>query len=128
MAAILKPEDDTLVNIVLKDNNLSTIKYSPEFVTYKNPNNPSNRIHVTVPYFALSCHYFHIEMKGKKRLFQLLQKPYIDTRYRNDKSIKLEKLDVLIEKIKSCKPSFLRGANNSNKIFNVIMSRLLVII
>lgn len=41
---ILKEEDDDIENIVLKDNNLNVIKYSPEFITNKNPNTPTNRI------------------------------------------------------------------------------------
>lgn len=41
---VLKAEDDTLENFVLKDNNLSAIKYSPEFLTNKDPNTPTNRI------------------------------------------------------------------------------------
>ncbi len=40
----LKPEDDDVENIVLKDTNLSAIKYSPEFITNKAPNTPTNRI------------------------------------------------------------------------------------
>jgi len=44
LKTLLRPEDDTLENVILKDNNLSTIKYSPEFITNKEPNNPTNRI------------------------------------------------------------------------------------
>ncbi|HNB53493.1 MAG TPA: type I restriction endonuclease, partial [Anaerolineales bacterium] len=44
LATLLKPEDDGLENFVLKDNNLSSIKHSPEFITNKSPNNPTNRI------------------------------------------------------------------------------------
>lgn len=44
LAAILKLEDDELENFVLKDNNLSSIKYSPEFITNKSTNTPTNRI------------------------------------------------------------------------------------
>lgn len=44
LQALLSPEDDTLENVILKDTNLSTIKYSPEFITNKEPNNPTNRI------------------------------------------------------------------------------------
>ncbi len=44
LKTLLSPEDDALENVVLKDNNLSTIKYSPEFITNKEPNNPTNRI------------------------------------------------------------------------------------
>ncbi len=44
LSALLKPEDDALENFVLKDNNLSAIKHSPEFITNKEPNNPTNRV------------------------------------------------------------------------------------
>jgi type I restriction enzyme R subunit len=44
LATLLKPEDDELENIVLKDNNLSSIKHSPEFITNKEPHSPTNRI------------------------------------------------------------------------------------
>ncbi len=44
LGAMLKPEDDGLETFVLKDNNLASIKYSPEFLTNKDPNNPTNRI------------------------------------------------------------------------------------
>ena len=41
---MLKSEDDELENFVLKDNNLSSIKHSPEFLTNKEVNTPTNRI------------------------------------------------------------------------------------
>ena len=41
---LLAPEDDVIENFVLKDNNLSAIKYSPEFITNKAPDSPTNRI------------------------------------------------------------------------------------
>ena len=41
---LLKPEDETVENFVLKDNNLSSIKHSPEFLTNKNPDTPTNRM------------------------------------------------------------------------------------
>lgn len=44
LPTLLKPEDDQLENFVLKDNNLSAIKHSPEFITNKEPNTPTNRI------------------------------------------------------------------------------------
>lgn len=44
LTEILKPENDDLENFVLKDNNLTAIKYSPEFLTNKDPNTPTNRI------------------------------------------------------------------------------------
>jgi type I restriction enzyme R subunit len=44
LESILKAENDELENYVLKDNNLSAIKYSPEFITNKDTNTPTNRI------------------------------------------------------------------------------------
>jgi type I restriction enzyme R subunit len=44
LTSLLKPEDDEVENFVLKDNNLSTIKYSPEFITNKDTNTPTNRV------------------------------------------------------------------------------------
>lgn len=44
VSKILKNEDDELENFVLKDNNLSSIKHSPEFITNKEINNPTNRV------------------------------------------------------------------------------------
>ncbi|NDI99423.1 type I restriction endonuclease subunit R [Flavobacterium sp. LaA7.5] len=41
---LLLPENDALENEVLKDNNLVIIKHSPEFLTNKNPNTPTNRV------------------------------------------------------------------------------------
>ena len=41
---LLKPENEVVENIVLKDNNLVGIKNSEEFLTNKNPNSPTNRI------------------------------------------------------------------------------------
>ncbi|MGA1977131.1 MAG: HsdR family type I site-specific deoxyribonuclease [Bacteroidales bacterium] len=44
LTTIMKAEDDDVENFVLKDNNLSSIKYSPEFITNKAPDSPTNRI------------------------------------------------------------------------------------
>ncbi len=44
LVTLLKPEEEALENFVLKDNNLSSIKHSPEFMTNKAPHNPTNRI------------------------------------------------------------------------------------
>ena len=44
LLTLLHPEDDSVENGVLKDNNLTTIKHSPEFATNKHPNTPTNRI------------------------------------------------------------------------------------
>ncbi|MFY7912499.1 MAG: type I restriction endonuclease subunit R [Emticicia sp.] len=43
LSVLLKPEDDTIENFVLKDNNLITLKHSPEFITNKEVNTPTNR-------------------------------------------------------------------------------------
>ena len=42
--ALLRNEDNDTENFILKDNNLITIKHSPEFITNKNPTNPTNRL------------------------------------------------------------------------------------
>jgi type I restriction enzyme, R subunit len=44
LAELLAAEDDAIENTVLKDNNLSVIKHSPEFVSNKSPDTPTNRI------------------------------------------------------------------------------------
>ncbi len=44
LSTILKPENDAIENEVLKDNNLVIIKHSPEFLTNKNSNSPTNRV------------------------------------------------------------------------------------
>lgn len=44
LAQILDAENDQLENEVLRDNNLNVIKHSPEFLTNKSPNTPTNRI------------------------------------------------------------------------------------
>lgn len=44
LSKILKQEDDVVENFVLKDNNLSAIKHSPEFLTNKDLNTPTNKI------------------------------------------------------------------------------------
>lgn len=44
LTKLLKDEDDELENFVLKDNNLAIIKHSPEFLTNKESETPTNRI------------------------------------------------------------------------------------
>ncbi len=44
LSKLLNQENEVEENFVLKDNNLSSIKYSPEFITNKNPQTPTNRI------------------------------------------------------------------------------------
>jgi type I restriction enzyme, R subunit len=41
---LLKRNDDDLENKVLKNNNLVTIKHSPEFISNKKPDTPTNRV------------------------------------------------------------------------------------
>lgn len=42
--SLLLPENDTTENEILKDNNLVIIKHSPEFLTNKDSNTPTNRV------------------------------------------------------------------------------------
>lgn len=44
LGELLEPEDDRIEDQVLKDNNLVIIKHSPEFITNKNPDSPTNRV------------------------------------------------------------------------------------
>lgn len=44
LAELLVAEDDDIENAVLRDNNLNVIKHSPEFLSNKAPNAPTNRI------------------------------------------------------------------------------------
>jgi len=44
LSKILTDEDDDIENFVLKDNNLAVIKNSPEFITNKDVNTPTNRL------------------------------------------------------------------------------------
>ena len=44
LSRVLKPVDDDLENFVLRDNNLTSIKHSPEFITNKSVDSPTNRI------------------------------------------------------------------------------------
>ncbi|MFA6446008.1 MAG: type I restriction endonuclease [Candidatus Paceibacterota bacterium] len=43
-SALLLPENEDIENFVLKDNNLISIKYSPEFITNKEVHTPTNRV------------------------------------------------------------------------------------
>lgn len=43
LSVLLKPEDEVIENFVLKDNNLITLKHSPEFTTNKEATTPTNR-------------------------------------------------------------------------------------
>ncbi|HYW58509.1 MAG TPA: type I restriction endonuclease [Polaromonas sp.] len=44
LSQLLAAEDDALENDVLRDNNLNVIKHSPEFLSNKSPDTPTNRI------------------------------------------------------------------------------------
>ena len=44
LSKLLTDENDDLENFILKDNNLTVIKNSPEFLTNKDPNTPTNRV------------------------------------------------------------------------------------
>ncbi len=44
LTVLLQPEDDELENVVLKDNNLVSIKHTVEFQTNKDPDTPTNRL------------------------------------------------------------------------------------
>ena len=44
LAELLADEDDALENEVLRDNNFNVIKHSPEFISNKSPDTPTNRI------------------------------------------------------------------------------------
>jgi type I restriction enzyme R subunit len=44
LANLLADEDEAVENEVLRDNNLNVIKHSPEFISNKSPDTPTNRI------------------------------------------------------------------------------------
>ncbi len=44
LSDLLAPEDERRENAILKDTNCNIIKHSPEFITNKNPDAPTNRI------------------------------------------------------------------------------------
>lgn len=44
LTQLLSAENESIENLILKDNNLSVIKYSPEFAINKHYNTPTNRI------------------------------------------------------------------------------------
>ena len=44
LSVLLSDVDDSTENAVLKDNNLNIIKHSPEFISNKSPDTPTNRI------------------------------------------------------------------------------------
>ena len=70
---VLKEENEELEeleNFVLKDNNLAVIKYSPEFITNKDPNSPTNRASTSLLskerfLFLLQYGFAYIKEKGE---------------------------------------------------------------
>lgn len=70
---LLRPENEELENYILKDNNLSSIKFSPEFITNKNPNNPTNRVLTSlfsrerISVLLKYCIAYVDEQKGKEK-------------------------------------------------------------
>jgi type I restriction enzyme R subunit len=48
LAQLLKPADDGIESYVLKDTNLTSIKHSPEFITNKKLEAPTNRISISL--------------------------------------------------------------------------------
>lgn len=44
LTELLSPEDEAVENEVLRDNNLTVIKHSPEFISNKSPHTPTNRL------------------------------------------------------------------------------------
>ena len=67
LAVLLKPEDDAVENFVLRDNNLSVIKQTPEFLTCKEPNTPEGA-HI----FARIRGYISTLKKQNINIFQQL--------------------------------------------------------
>ncbi|MEK4186380.1 type I restriction endonuclease subunit R [Paenibacillus sp. FSL L8-0494] len=70
-STLLRQEDDQLENFVLKDNNLTSIKHSPEFITNKEINTPTNRILTSLFYkdrFAMLLKYSLAYVKSETGL------------------------------------------------------------
>lgn len=71
LAKLLSPENDEVENFILKDNNLSVIKHSPEFLTNKNTNSPTNRILTSLfskERFSMLLKYWIVYVKEHKWL------------------------------------------------------------
>lgn len=45
---VMKPEDQVIENFILKDNNQPTLKNSPEFITNKSENTPTNKLIISL--------------------------------------------------------------------------------
>ena len=68
---ILKPENEEVENFILQDNNYPVIKGSPEFLTNKNPNSPTNRLLTSLfskERLAFMLQYSIAYVKGRKGL------------------------------------------------------------
>ena len=71
LSKILKPENEEVENFILQDNNYSVIKGSPEFITNKNPNSPTNRLLTSLfskERLAFMLQYSIAYVKGRKGL------------------------------------------------------------
>ncbi|MCB4766185.1 MAG: DEAD/DEAH box helicase family protein [Sulfurovum sp.] len=68
---ILKLENEEIENFILQDNNYPVIKGSPEFLTNKNPNSPTNRLLTSLfskDRLAFMLQYSIAYVKGRKGL------------------------------------------------------------
>jgi type I restriction enzyme R subunit len=71
LATLLMPEDEDVENFVLKDNNLQSIKSSPEFITNKKVDTPTNRVSTSLfskNRFATLLKYGIAYVQGEKGL------------------------------------------------------------
>ena len=71
LEVILQSIEDDLENFILKDNNLVAIKYSPEFLTNKENNTPTNRVLTSLfskERLAFMLKYGIAYVKGEKSL------------------------------------------------------------
>jgi len=69
LSKLLKEEDEAVEDFILKDNNYPTIKTSPEFITNKNPNTPTNRLSTSLfskERLAFMLQYALVYVKGKQ--------------------------------------------------------------
>jgi len=69
LSQLLKPEDEAVEDFILQDNNYPVIKGSPEFLTNKNPNSPTNRILTSLfsrDRLAFMLQYAIAYVKGRK--------------------------------------------------------------
>ena len=115
LASLLLPEDDDLENFVLKDNNLIAIKYSPEFVTNKDPNNPTNSIATSLfskDRFKFILRYAIAYVKEEKGLEKhIMRYPQIFA----TKAIAGSKLPAKVDSLHGSKPGLVSGTSRSAK-------------